>query len=189
MLPFWKKTLSSIAVTFQKSYFFTTYFFRRFTISQLLFLSTATHPIYRLVTNWAKCQLLQLTLNNSDTVLFRFLSDKILLRVLSDRALFKYWVIGSSSGPSEIDSSLGSSVLFFGMPLFFDPNMLLLFLIKNRWSVLHYTFIKNKMKKYMHDTDKIIILKIYMSSIFPILHKNWIKFFRNQIGFLFHFET
>ena len=42
---------------FQKSYLFTTYFFRRVTISELHFLSTATLHIYQLVIKWAQYQL------------------------------------------------------------------------------------------------------------------------------------
>ena len=72
-------------------------------------------------------------------VLFRLLSDRVLFRVLSDRILFESSVIGSS----VIDSSLGSSVLFFRHAANFYQNVLLLFFNKSRYSVLHYIFKKN----------------------------------------------
>ena len=53
-----------------------------------------------------------------DRVVFRFLSDRILLPVL-----FQSSVIGCSSGFSVIDSSLGSSVLFFQHPAIFYKNV------------------------------------------------------------------
>ena len=56
---------------------------------------------------------------HSDRALFRFLIDMILFRVLSDRVFIDYSVLGSSSGSVVIDSSLGLSVLFSAMPLFF----------------------------------------------------------------------
>ena len=64
---------------------------------------------------------------HSDSVLFRFLSDRVLLRVLRDKVLFASPVIGSSSRSSVTDSSLGSSVFFSRMPLFFYENVVLLF--------------------------------------------------------------
>ena len=48
-----------------------------------------------------------------DRSLYMFLSDRVLLRVFSDRELYESSVIGSSSGSSVIDCSLGSLVLFF----------------------------------------------------------------------------
>ena len=59
----------------------------------------------------------------SDTVLFRFLSDRVFFRFLSDSFLFESSVLGSSSRFSVIDSSLGSSDLFSGMPLFFIKTL------------------------------------------------------------------
>ena len=64
--------------------------------------------------------------------------------VLSDMDLLESSVISFSSGSSLIDSSFGSSVLFlsgrqcsfFGVPLLFYQNMLLLFLLKT--DVLFY---------------------------------------------------
>ena len=62
-------------------------------------------------------------------VLFRFLSDRVLFRFLSDRVLFESPVIGSSSWSSVIDSSLGSSVLFFCHAAIYQ-NVLLHFFLK-----------------------------------------------------------
>ena len=45
---FFKKRYLLFQLPSQKSYFFTTHFFRRVTVSQLPFLSTATVPIYQL---------------------------------------------------------------------------------------------------------------------------------------------
>ena len=45
---FFKKRYLLFQLPSQKSYFFTTYFFRRVTVSQLPFLSTTTVPIYQL---------------------------------------------------------------------------------------------------------------------------------------------
>ena len=45
VLPTFSGELPSIATTFSESYFLTTYYFRRVTISQLQFFSTATLPI------------------------------------------------------------------------------------------------------------------------------------------------
>ena len=65
---------------------------------------------------------------HSDRVLLRFLTDRVLLRVLSDRFLFASSVIGFSSESPVIDSSLGSSVLFFRhATIFFYQNVQLLF--------------------------------------------------------------
>ena len=67
----------------------------------------------------------------SDRVYFRVflkvLSDRVLLMVLNDRFLFESLVIGSPSGSSLIDSSPGSSVLFFRHAAIFYLNVLLLF--------------------------------------------------------------
>ena len=80
-----------------------------------------------------------------DRVLFRFysdrvlfLSDGVLLRVLSDRVLFESSVIGSSSGFSVIDSSLGPSVLFFWHAANFYQYVLLLFLLKKMFCFTLY---------------------------------------------------
>ena len=52
-----QNTIPSVAATFQKSYFLTTYFFRRVAISLLRFLSTITLTIYQLVIKWAQYKL------------------------------------------------------------------------------------------------------------------------------------
>ena len=70
---------------------------------------------------------------HSDRVFFRFFSDRVHLRVLSDRVLFE---------SSVIDSSLGSSVLFFRHVAIFLSKLATTFLIKNRSPVLHYIFKK-----------------------------------------------
>ena len=71
---------------------------------------------------------------HSGRVFLRFLSDRILLKVLSDRAvlrviiervLFESPLICFYSGSSVIDSSLGSTVLFFRHAAIFYQNMLL----------------------------------------------------------------
>ena len=105
-------------------------------------------------------------------VLFRYLSDRVLLRVHNERFLFESSVIGSSSGSSAIDSSLGSSVLFFRHDASFFPNVLLLFLLLKH--ILFYiifskrtsqlTISSEKMQKYLHDRDakyQICIENIY----------------------------
>ena len=56
---------------------------------------------------------------HSDRVLFSLLIGMIFFKVLSDRFFFGSSVIGSSSGPAIIDSSPGSSVLFFGLVAIF----------------------------------------------------------------------
>ena len=65
-------------------------------------------------------------------VLFRFLRDRVLLRVLSDRILCESSVIGSYSGSSVTNSSLGSSVLFFRHATIFYQKVLILFFIKKQ---------------------------------------------------------
>ena len=50
---------------------------------------------------------------HSDRALFRFLIDRTLFRVVSNMVFIEYSVKGSSAGSAVIDSSLGSSVLFF----------------------------------------------------------------------------
>ena len=78
-------------------------------------------------------------------VFFRFHSDMVLL-ILSDRVLFEFSVIGFSSESSVIDSSLGSSVLFFRHAHIFYRNVLLLFLLKT--DVLFY-FIFSKRTSHL----------------------------------------
>ena len=51
---FFKRPVFSLAVTVSEELLFTTYFFGKFTISQLQLLSTATLPIYQLVIKRAR---------------------------------------------------------------------------------------------------------------------------------------
>ena len=110
---------------------------------------------------------------HSDRFLFRFLSDRILLGVFSDNVLFESSAIGCSSGFSVIDSSLGSSVLFFRHAARFYQNVLLLFLLKT--DVLfyiifskrssHLTIISEKNEEILAWYRHRILYWKYMSSI------------------------
>ena len=93
----------------------------------------------------------------------------MLLFLFLDRILFESSVTESSSWPSLIDCSLGSSVLFFQYVAIFYLNVLLLFFIKNRCSVLHniskknFT-LKNRLWKKWRNTSMMqarFILKVY----------------------------
>ena len=55
------------------------------------------------------------------------------IKVFSDKILFDFSVVGSSSGFTVIDSSLGSAVLFFSQNAVLSSS--------------------EKMKKYSHDTN------------------------------------
>ena len=78
----------------------------------------------------------------SSRVLFRFLSDGVFLRVLSDRIFFESSVIGSSSGSSVIDSSIGPWVLFFRHAAIFYQNVLLIFFLLKVDVLFYITFSK-----------------------------------------------
>ena len=89
--------------------------------------------------SWRSCGSSLIALSSGFTVirvLFGFLIDRILFRVLSDRVFFDSSVIESSSGFAVIDSSLGSSVLFFRHIAIFLSNRATIF-FKNRCFVLH----------------------------------------------------
>ena len=137
-------------------------------------------------------------------VLFRCLSDRVLLRVHSERFLFESSVIGSSSGSSAIDSSLGSSVLFFRHDASFFQNVLLLFLLlkhilfyiifSKRTSHLTISSEKNAeiLAWYRHEISNlywkyILSISQFINYLYCWIYcmKNRIKFFRNQTGFCF----
>ena len=59
---------------------------------------------------------------HSDRVLFRFLIDRIFFRTFCDRAIFESSVLGSSSVSALLDSSVGSSALFFHHAAIFLSN-------------------------------------------------------------------
>ena len=71
-----------------------------------------------------------------DSILFRFRSDKFLIRVLSDTVLFVSSVSSTSSRPSVMDSSLGSSTLFSDMTPLFNKTCHYFLLLKT--DVLFY---------------------------------------------------
>ena len=121
-------------------------------------------------------------------------------------------LISSSSGFSVIDSSLGSSLLFFRMMfpdiLLFYQNVLLLFLSESRCSVLHYIFEKKlrtsqsveKKWRYtcMIQTRNILFentchqwfinyLHCWIYSSY-ILHKKLNKVLQGPVWPFFHFE-
>ena len=141
-------------------------------------------------------------------VLFRYLSDGVLLRVHSERFLFESSVIGSSSGSSAIDSSLGSSVFFFRHDASFFQNMLLLFLLLKH--ILFYIIFSKRTSHLTISSEKkcrntcmiqtrniIFVLKIYvinfpiykLSVLLNILHEKSNKVFQEPDWLLFHFET
>ena len=84
--------------------------------------------------------------------------DSILFKFLSDRVLFKSSVIGYSSSSAIIDSSLGSSILFFHHVTMFYELVLLfcfIFIIFSKTTGLTSAKLiaKESMKKYLHDKD------------------------------------
>ena len=96
----------------------------------------------------------------SESVIFRFL-DRVFSSVVIDRIFFESSVIASSSVASVIDSSLGPSVLFFGHATTFYQNVLLLFFIKSRCSILYHIFRKNFSFKFLEKNEE-ILLKIFV---------------------------
>ena len=87
----------------------------------------------------------------SESVIFRFL-DRVFSSVVIDRIFFE---------SSVIDSSLGPSVLFFGHATIFYQNVLLLFFIKSRCSILYHIFRKNFSFKFLEKNEE-ILLKIFV---------------------------
>ena len=145
--------------------------------------------------------------------LFSFLSRRFIFRVLSDRVFFESSVTGSSLGSSVIDSSLGSSVLFLKRATTFSVKKkcsVLHYIFKKNFTL------NNQFNPFYNDfniTDSQnyeeilawwkhrILFRKYISLILQFtdnLHcwiygsyciKNCIKWFRNQTGVLFHFQT
>ena len=83
---------------------------------------------------------------------FRFHNARVLFMFLSDRVLLISSVIGSSSGSSVIDPSLGSSVLFFQHATIFFQNMLLVFLFKK--DVLFYIIFSKRTSHLIINSEK-----------------------------------
>ena len=100
-------------------------------------------------------------------MLFRSLNDRVTLRLLINRYLLESSVKGSSSGSSVVDSSLGSSVLFFRHSTIFFIKTCYYFL-KLRTDVLVYIWKKNEEILALY-RQKISYWK-YMLSIFRFIN-------------------
>ena len=110
----------------------------------------------------------------------RVLSDRILFRFPRDKVLFESSVIGSSSRSSVIDFSFGSPVVFFRHVAIFYQNVLLLFFIKNRCSVLYYLF-KRKFTLKISLTRFNTSTKLIVKSMKENLHGRDTKYYIENV--------
>ena len=110
----------------------------------------------------------------SDRVLFRFLIDRSIFRILSNSIFFDLSLIDLSSVSTVMESSLGSSELFFRQVTIFSSNHGTTFLSKKDVVFFYSISLKRNLhlpiglaKKTEEILTQNIILKIYVIN-FPI---------------------